>query len=217
MEELEALITKCALFELIYKAKGEHILIKVELVNSCESFWPCVTPDAILNASVVLLTIVGAFLVSYITTRTQIKTQTEATKEEGKKVFKVVQDSFKKATGTIGLFLKSQARNHRELVIFIKELEYQIEVIKDSDIISISPSEIYNELKIFNEKAGFSRLILDNILIMLEDGGHIKIEEYLLDETQKSNHKKIEDFAEIAEVKRKEMVEVYKKIETYFK
>lgn len=192
-------------------------MIKVELVNSCESFWRCITPDGVLNASVVLLTIVGAISISYFTTRTQIKTQTEATKEEGKKVFKVVQDSFKKATGTIGLFLNSQARNHRELLIFIKELEYQIEVIKDSDIISISPSEIYNELKIFNEKAGFSRLILDNILIMLEDGDHIKIEEYLLDEAQKSNHQKMEDLAKIAEVKRNEMKVVYQKIETYFK
>lgn len=115
------------------------------------------------------------------------------------------------------MFLNSQARNHRELLIFIKELEYQIEVIKDSDIISISPSEIYNELKIFNEKAGFSRLILDNILIMLEDGDHIKIEEYLLDEAQKSNHQKMEDLAKIAEVKRNEMKVVYQKIETYFK
>jgi len=189
----------------------------VELVNSCESFWPCITPDAILNASVVLLTIVGAVLVSYITTRTQIKSQTEATKEVGKKVFKVVQDSFKKATGTIGLFLNSQAKNHRDLVIFIKELEYQIEVIKDSDIISISPSAIYNELKAFNEKAGFSRLILDNILIMLEEGGHIKIEEYLLDENQKINHRRIDELAEIAKEKKMEMEELYKKIDSYFK
>lgn len=192
-------------------------MIKVELVNSCESFWLCITPDGILNASVVLLTIVGAVLVSYITTRTQIKSQTEATKEEGKKVFKVVQDSFKKATGTIGLFLNSQAKSHRDLVIFIKELEYQIEVIKDSDIISISPSAIYNELKSFNEKAGFSRLILDNILIMLEEGEHIKIEEFLLDESQKGNHKRIDDLAEIAKEKKVEMEELYKKIDNYFK
>lgn len=192
-------------------------MIKVELVNSCESFWTCITPDGILNASVVLLTIVGAILVSYITTRTQIKSQTEATKEKGKKVFKVVQDSFKKAFGTIGLFLNSQAKSHRDLVIFIKELEYQIEVIKDSDIISISPSAIYNELKAFNEKAGFSRLILDNILILLEEGENIKIEEFLLDENQKNNHQRMEELSEIASEKMKEMKDLYEEIEKYYK
>lgn len=187
------------------------------MVNSCEGFWRCITPDGILNALVVLLTIVGAILISYCTTKRQLKSQTDATKEDGKKVFRTVQDSFLKAQGTIGLFLNSQAKSHRDLVIFIKELEYHIEVIKDSDIINVSPSASYNDLKSFNEKAGFSRLILDNILIMLEDGGHVKIEEFLLDENQKSNYEKMEDFVEIAELKRKEMEDVYKKIEIYFK
>ncbi|MDN4608205.1 hypothetical protein [Sporosarcina highlanderae] len=192
-------------------------MINVELVNSCEGFWRCITPDGILNASVVLLTIVGAVLVSYVTTRTQIKSQTEATKEEGKKVFKVVQDSFIKATGTIGLFLNSQAKSHRDLVIFIKELEYHTEVIKDSDIINVSPSAIYNDLKSFNDKARFSQLILENILLMLENGYHIKIEEYLLDDSQKINHQKVKELSEIATEKVKEMKCLYEKIEKYYK
>lgn len=191
-------------------------MIKVELVNSCEGFWRCITPDGILNAFVVLLTIVGAILISYYTTRRQIKNQKDTIKEEGKKVFKTVQDSFLKARGTVGLFLNSQARNHRDLVVYIKELEYHIGVIKDSNIINISPSAIYNDLKSFNDKAGFSRLILDNILILLEEGEHIKIEEFLLDENQKNNHQRMEELSDIASEKMKEMKDLYGKIEKYY-
>lgn len=188
-------------------------MIKVE---NCDGFFGGLTPDGILTAFVTLLTIGGAFLIAHYTAKKQIDNQLEITKEESKRIFKRIEDSFIKAYGTVGLLLNSQNRSYRELVIYSKELEYQIGIIKDSNIINVAPSAIYDDLKKFNEKAGFTLLILQNVILLLEEGKHMKFEEYLLDESLEQTHEQMQVLLDTAEEKHGEMKDIFGEIKKYY-
>lgn len=186
-------------------------------INVCEGFYRCLTADGKLSAIVTLLTIVGAFGIASYASKQERNKYFEASKEESRKIYLEIEKAFIKTFMPMDLWLNSQNGKQTELMIYTKEIEYQIGRIKDSNIIQRSPSAIYRSLQDFVDKSEFALLIFKNILLLLENSDHEKFEEYLLDEKTKGDHDKMNELIDIAKIKSKEIKNIYEEIEKLYK
>lgn len=154
-------------------------------IQLSDDFWMSLTLDGILNSITTFATVIGAFLIAYLTSVNKKKLQDEGIKEESKKIYLRYKIAFKKISGVSRLILKGGNTKGSDIKLSIRELKLQLEKINETDILSIAPSKVYMDLHSLLNKGWLFAHTFENIVTILDREGVEKYEEYLLDKSAK--------------------------------
>lgn len=189
------------------------ILVQIQL---CEGFWTCITPDGIINAVSTILTIVGAFLVAFLTSRKQRLMLKKEQSESSKKIFLRHKMYFNTIEISGRMLLKGKNTNAFDRKLILSSLYNNLNKVIESGILDHAPSEIDTDINTLINSGNMIYNSLEIVNKILKEEATERYEEYLLNK-EANHYDEINDLISVAENHYDELKRSLEHITTYYK
>lgn len=184
---------------------------------SCSGLWDCSTADGKLQAIATLLGIIASVIIAIYTQKASYKKEIKLSSEKGKKIFLDNKVNFEKATSSIKVIFNKQEKRLTDINLLIRNVAFQIDKIKESDLAQISHSTISPSIFKFIDTGRFTVRLLVNIEHFLKESGDERTEDFLVNKDFEEKHELMNSYCDEVEENCKRMQEIFNKIDKFYK